>query len=515
MQYQTKEERIQLLKDLVAHKSVTDSKGENTFPNYVQSLLRHYEYFNQHPELLTLHTTGTKHALTALYKTEETNKTIVLMSHYDTVDILDYGEFIDHAFDVDALSAIFKENKAQFNEDVQRDVDSGDYLFGRGIMDMKSGLMIHMSILERAAHEAWPINLLLLTVPDEEVNSIGMRGVVPALRELIETHDLDVLTYLNGEPTFAQKSSDDNHYIYSGTIGKVMPSVYVYGKETHVGEPTKGVSSNYILSAINTKVEYNSNYTETFDSEVSPLPTNLMLKDLKAHYDVQTPFTSIGLYNVFLFNKTASELFTMFHNDVVEAVRNVESTLNKAFDRDVAIRVMSYSALIEEANKVLGQEVVERVVNKRYDGDLREQCMTIISELIQLHGALSPVVVTFVAPPYYPAVNSSNDPFVKYVIDFSKEHLERPIHPIHYFNGISDSSYVNFNYQTDDVYEANNPARSYHIPFSDMQQLKAPVLLLGALGKDAHQVTERVHANSVSVEIPELYRALIQDIMNK
>ena len=56
------------------------------------------------------------------------------------------------------------------------DLKSGDYLFGRGTMDMKMGLALHLHLLEIASSEKWPINLMLLTVPDEEVNSAGMRA---------------------------------------------------------------------------------------------------------------------------------------------------------------------------------------------------------------------------------------------------------------------------------------------------------------------------------------------------
>ena len=44
-------------------------------------------------------------------------------------------------------------------------------------MDMKAGLMLHLSLIELATVEQWDINLVLITVPDEEVNSSGMRKV--------------------------------------------------------------------------------------------------------------------------------------------------------------------------------------------------------------------------------------------------------------------------------------------------------------------------------------------------
>src|SRR5699024_11757213 len=72
----------------------------------------------------------------------------------------------------------------QLPENSRTDVNSNDYLFGRGTMDMKMGLALHMHIMEIASTENWPINLLLVTVPDEEVASDGMRAVVKNLVKL-------------------------------------------------------------------------------------------------------------------------------------------------------------------------------------------------------------------------------------------------------------------------------------------------------------------------------------------
>src|SRR5690606_25013324 len=109
----------------------------------------------------------------------------------------------------------------------------GDYLFGRGIMDMKSGLAIHMALLERASLENWPVNILLMSVPDEEVNSAGMRYGVSKLLDLERQYGLEYVLFLNGEPVFAKSPGDESQYIYTGSIGKIMPSALFYGKETH------------------------------------------------------------------------------------------------------------------------------------------------------------------------------------------------------------------------------------------------------------------------------------------
>ena len=51
-------------------------------------------------------------------------------------------------------------------------------------MDMKAGLAVQFSMLERAMNGEFDGNLLLITVPDEEVNSQGMLEAVPVLKAL-------------------------------------------------------------------------------------------------------------------------------------------------------------------------------------------------------------------------------------------------------------------------------------------------------------------------------------------
>src|SRR5699024_11219962 len=88
--------------------------------------------------------------------------------------------------------------------------------------------------------------LMLVTVPDEEVGSAGMRAAVKDMIKLGEQHGLDFNLFLNSEPTFSQRPQDENYYIYSGTIGKIMPSALFYGRETHAGETLSGINAHYM-----------------------------------------------------------------------------------------------------------------------------------------------------------------------------------------------------------------------------------------------------------------------------
>ena len=196
-------------------------------------------------------------------------------------------------------------------------------------MDMKPGLMIHMSMIEKAIQESWDINIIVVSVPDEEVESKGMHAAVQKLNQIRKEDHLDIALHLNSEPTFSQAENDPNHYVYSGTIGKIMPSVLCYGKETHVGQPLNGISSNYIQSFINSKMEYCTLFKETYKDETTPLPVSLMSRDIKDHYDVQTPFRTVSLYNVFLFNRNAEQAFKIFNDVVRDAIRTCEKHTKK------------------------------------------------------------------------------------------------------------------------------------------------------------------------------------------
>ncbi|MBO1914553.1 hypothetical protein J4G37_58245, partial [Microvirga sp. 3-52] len=105
-------------------------------------------------------------AVTGFYNSGVTAKTIVLISHFDTVHIEEFGNLEALAFQPKALTEELKTKIDDLPKDVQPDVESDAYLFGRGTMDMKMGLVLHLHLLELATTEKWPINLILLTVPD-------------------------------------------------------------------------------------------------------------------------------------------------------------------------------------------------------------------------------------------------------------------------------------------------------------------------------------------------------------
>ncbi|WP_257349695.1 M20/M25/M40 family metallo-hydrolase [Pseudalkalibacillus decolorationis] len=520
-----------LLCELVSWESQTFTKGEQEFALKVQAKLMELDYFKNNPDHIALHEVDIgRNFVSALYKHPEVNETIVLISHFDTVQTEEYGDLEPLAFHPEELTKKLYERREDLPEDARKDLESGKYLFGRGTMDMKMGLALHMAMIEKASIEQWPVNLLLITVPDEEVNSAGMRSAVKELVQLREKLGITYKLFLNSEPTFTQEPGDTKDYIYTGTIGKIMPTALFYGKETHAGEPMKGITANYIASFLTQRMEWNSLFRESDLGESTPLPVSLQQKDLKTQYSTQTPYRAVALYNVFLLKRTAAEVMDLFKQVAQEAMAQCNSFYkaiceNEKVEGVGTVRTLRYEELLRYAKKKFGSTYIEQLKNETFENtswDDREKSIHLVDKLMTQCYELAPATVLFFTPPYYPAVNTSRDPLVINSVKLMKEvagSFNIEVNQIHYLNGICDLSYVNYSDEGDGwtTFESNTPVwgNTYSIPFTDMLQLKAPVFNVGPFGKDAHQRTERLHIDSAFVQMPVMLESLIRNMFSE
>ncbi len=531
MLWDTQEKLRNLLCELVSWNSITLTEGERLFAPKLIDKIREIEYFQKRPSHLQMHDAGLGRAVvTALYKHPAATETVVLISHFDTVQTEEYGALEPMAYFPEELTAYLMEHPEELPEGARADLETGKYLFGRGTMDMKMGLALHMQLIERASLEEWPINLLLTAVPDEEVNSAGMRAAVPHLVRIREEYGLNYKLFLNSEPSFSQSPTDIDEYIYSGTIGKIMPAALFYGKETHVGEPMKGITANYIASYLTQRMEFNPLFCETDKGESTPVPVSLQQKDLKMSYSTQTPYRAVALYNVFLFKRSASEIMDLFEQVANEAMSALNESYKVICDREQVlgvgpVKVLRYEQLLEYAINKLGKEKVNQLKQEvllQEEWDDREKSLRIVDNLMIACQELAPATVLLFAPPYYPAVNTSDNVLISEAVETLKasaEAFQNTVKQIHYFNGICDFSYVNYEDEGNGwtAFESNTPVwgETYSIPFEDMAKLKGPVLNVGPFGKDPHQKTERLHIDSAFVEMPVMLETLIKSLYEK
>lgn len=526
-----------LLSKLVERASITGSQGEIALGEYIYYLLKEQNYFQKHPEYLQLHPVHDGRSfLTALVKQGETEETIVLLSHFDVVDVKDYGDLTHLAFRPDLLTKELKARSSQLPKASRKDLESDEWLFGRGTMDMKAGLTVQLAMLERAMSGEFKGNILLVTVPDEEVNSAGILSAVPVLNELKKRFGLTYKACINSEPMFAKYPNDQNHYIYTGSIGKVLASFYCSGIETHVGEPFSGLNANILLSELNRLMELNDSFCEQVGDEITPPPTSLMMRDLKKEYSVQIPHSSVSMYNVLMMNRSFSKVHENLVQVAKEAALNVEEFYKERVQRfnkfisftplDIKVNVFTYQELLQNAiskygDKEIGRRMDELLANRGDEGD-RDFSTKLVADLAGLCKEYAPMIVVFYSPPYYPSVSSGENQIiqktVEQVIARAKTEYQIKLKKQNYFPGLCDLSFVQLNDKGQSVTQltTNMPlyGNHFYLPLKEIQRLNIPVLNIGPVGRDPHKWTERLHIPYSFDIFPELLSFSIKTIFN-
>ncbi|WP_226671577.1 M20/M25/M40 family metallo-hydrolase [Metabacillus litoralis] len=535
-QWDSKQQLLELLTSLVERGSITGSQEEVALSEYIYYLLKEKKYFQQYPHYLELHPVHDGRSfVTALVKQGDKKDTIVLLSHFDVVDVKDYGDLKHMAFQPIQLTKELKNRKSQLSEEVKKDLDSDEWLFGRGTMDMKAGLTVQLSMLEKAINGEFEGNILLVTVPDEEVNSAGMLSAVAVLDDFKKKFGLIYKACINSEPMFAKYPNDENQYIYSGSIGKMLASFYCSGIETHVGEPFSGLNATTLISEINRIMELNDTFCEQIEDEVTPPPTGLMMRDLKQEYSVQIPHTSVSMYNILMFKKSIEEIQEKLLTVAKKAARNVEEFYKERVTNyqkylsftplNFNVNVVTYQELLDKATLKFGPNEIRRRLNylsaNRGDMGDRDFSTKMVSELAGLCKEYSPMIVLFYSPPFYPAVSSSDHEMIQNtiqnVISFTQDNYDISLNHQHYFPGLSDLSFVQLNESGTSIAHLTSSMPLYgnhfHLPFQEMKSLDIPILNIGPVGRDPHKWTERLHIPYALEYLPNILGYAIKSLL--
>ncbi|MCB6343065.1 M20/M25/M40 family metallo-hydrolase [Enterocloster lavalensis] len=305
------------LKELVAIPSISNTKEESLAADYLAKSLAEQDYFRANPGLCgQFPIEGDPLGRTVAYGLVRGNgrRTVILTGHYDVVDTEEYGEFRKYAYDVEAwknasgpeLEGLLE----MLTPEAREDFCSGEWLFGRGVNDMKGGLAVGLAVtgwfggrvLEGRGLEG---NILFLSVPDEEAYSAGMRGAVPLFVDLARRYDLDYACLLDLEPCFDEGGGQQ---VFIGSVGKMLPAVLVQGAKAHVVEAFKGLNAVGVLARLFLETELAPEFAEVCEGELCPPPTWFNLRDRKEGYDVSVPLRAGGYMSVLGFQKTAETL---------------------------------------------------------------------------------------------------------------------------------------------------------------------------------------------------------------
>lgn len=512
--------------ELASIRGVVGTREENNVAEKVYETFNEMDYFKKHPKNVryvnAIDDPLERKSVMAMVKGEKGNskKTIVLVGHIDTVGISDYGVLKDYA--TKPLELVKKLKEVSIPEDALKDLESGEYLFGRGVFDMKCGVSTLMTIMEYISDdiENFEGNIVFAAVCDEEGNSGGMLSVVPELTKLEKEEGFEYQALLDTDYSASRYEGDNTRYIYVGTVGKLMPSFYIVGSEAHAGDPFRGLDPNHISSAITMEMDFNTKYCDEAEGEVTVPPISLRQQDLKTEYSVQTARNSHLYFNFGTHSSTPDEMMDRVVEGANLAFQNVVDDLNVEYKKYCEsnkfpyeklpweTRVVTYEELYKRVKEEKGKELDDRIdkLEKELlandDIDERMFALRVVEEVHNMWSDKNPVVVVFYSPPYYPHIYvEGKSPLEEKLLNVAKQVIEETdsnydIEMKKFYPYISDLSYAAAPKEEDavDSLKNNMPGfgTKYNLPIEDMQQLNLPVVNIGPFGKDAHQFTERL-----------------------
>lgn len=537
--------------DLTRQRSVTETEEEQLITEKVYQFFSRMDYYKTHPEDLSIipvkNDPWQRKSLIAILrgkKNPENNKTVVLIGHTDTVGISDYGDLKDVAHLPYELTQKLIERKDRLPEDARKDLESDNYLFGRGLFDMKAGDAIIMTLMEEIEKDLndFSGNIVFCAVCDEEANSAGMRSCVSKLVEIRDANHFDYTALINTDYMTAEYPGDENKYVYVGTVGKLMPSFFVVGKETHVGEAFKGLDPNQLVSELTRRINLNTDLCDTVEGEVTLPPITLKQRDLKPEYSVQTAKTAHVFYNFATHHSTPDQVLEKMKGLAKEAFEAVLSDLNEQYRRyskktnrtyeplPFKEKIISFDELYTAVYKEKGAELDTVLKPARQKWlhdptiDERDYVLKEVEFLQTLWSNQEPVIVVHFTPPYYPHiyVEGTNDKekHLLNAVEKAIDSIDTEYRLVHkkFFPYISDLSYAAAPKEAGavDALKRNMPGFGikYTLPLDEMQDLQLPVVDIGPFGKDSHKYTERLETNYSFEVTPQLVYNTMLNLLN-
>ncbi|MTI96358.1 MAG: M20/M25/M40 family metallo-hydrolase [Firmicutes bacterium] len=532
-------ERIhQLLDDLSKFPSISASAAEAEIGRHIHEILAKNQYFRRHPAFLQLDIieSGEQPAVVSALLQGRGSKTVVLLNHHDVVDAADYRLNQSLAFNPRQLTQAFAQQPGNLPSQAQVDLNTGQWLFGRGVMDMKYGIALQIAMLEKltATPENLPGNVLFLSVPDEENNSLGMRHAVGVLRRWQQEYSLDFVGYINSEPC---DSDEGYHSIQTGSDGKLLPLIYCVGQETHAGALYQGLNSNLLLAEVIRLLELNPGFCDSVAGFHTLPPTVLKCGDLKPGYNVSTPTASYAFFNIFtlaatpeaITNKLTTLCRQAFENCLEKLSRSL-SAYNRLSGENIAgpefsTRVMTYAQLVAACKDAHGQKFTNALAKFSPCPGLDDQqhSLEILNFVHQFAPDFGPKIIVAFAPPFYPPVRNQRKTdkehkmlaVVEDLQAYARKHAIELRHE-EYHRGISDLSFCGLQQaeQTITSLSDNCPGwDQWLMPFADIEKLSAPVLNLGPRGRDFHKQSERLHLPFALATAPTLLEFVITRLL--
>ncbi len=347
------EEIKALTQELVAIPSVNkEPGGETRIAEFIRDYYKKIPYFQAHPHQVKMVKTENdfvdRHSTYAYVKGTKgtSSKTVILIGHIDTVGVDDYGSVKEYAYDTQELPGKL-EQAFDLSQEVLDDLHSGAYLFGRGALDMKSGVAVHMCLLNYFSRHPEEIdgNIIAIGECDEEDNSKGIITLLDHLVQLKKQEGFDYVACINADYSTNENPKDENRYIYYGSIGKLLPSFIAFGKEAHVGQAFSALDPNLLLAQITKNLSLNTEFCDAKGGEVTIPPISLKQEDTKPDYTVQTALVAHSYFNFFTHGRNPAQVMDLCKGVAVKSFDETVAYLNDQYRAFCRLRSVEFTKL--------------------------------------------------------------------------------------------------------------------------------------------------------------------------
>lgn len=525
------------LDQLLSWPSEGGTAGEQTLALKLAGVLHELPYFTEHPDQLWRQPAwlGGPENIFALVRGQGT-RTVVLSGHFDTVTTDNYGPLAPLANRPEELrEALLRSLRAgeHSGESLSRalaDLESGEFLPGRGALDMKSGLAAGLAVLEHwlsLPESERQGNLLLSYSPDEEDSSRGARAARSELAAAAQRWNLDIVAALNLDATSDQGDGSAGRAIYLGTVGKLLPIVCFVGRDTHAGFPFEGVSAHSMSAELMARLELNPVHSDEAHGEFAPPPVALESRDFRAHYDVTTPQRVWSAYNVLSHARTPKEVLELVMREAGAAMIVVLER-HRAFARQAEQAFAEAEPQVITLGDLRDEVLASRTsYSQEYDALLRElaaegnplrassRVMNWLLDRSERHG---PFAVVGFGSLHYPHTHLSRHGAAGERLLAAAEAVaaRHDLQIRHYFAGISDMSFIGNPLDERTLQGLTRQLAAPTANFADVAvegALRFPSVNLGPWGRDYHQWLERVHLPYATQELPAALWDLAEQLL--
>ncbi|PLT29709.1 M20/M25/M40 family metallo-hydrolase [Peribacillus deserti] len=543
-------EVLTFTKQLVNIESIVNTDGEKVMAHSLYTLLSSFPYFTEHPSHLALVPTvqdeQERYNVLAFVKGTKgsSNRTVILMGHMDTVGIDDFNQLKTVACSPEELQkALLREN---LPDSAKEHLDSGDWMFGRGVLDMKSGVASHLYLIKYFSEHPDELdgNIVFLSECDEEDGSHGVLSALKTFKEWKEEHRFNYVAAINADFVSPRFEGDENRYIYKGTVGKLLPSFYITGAETHVGSCFEGLDPNFIAAELTRQINYNPELCNEAFGETTVPPVSLKQTDLKPSYTVQTALSAYVYYNFFIHSWSPKDVLHKLKEQAEIAFRHALNMYEDRYKRFCTISGEPYAnhpwepkvLLYEEMEQLLVQENGDAYINHMAEFkqallldtelDTRMFAARVVEEAWKWMRDKSPAIILFYSSLYSPRIEltgkTADEESLIQALDHAVEEIQPSYpHPIvtrNFFPYISDMSFIALSDDDEGInaVSSNNPGwgTKHFVDYSDVRDLNVPVINIGPYGLDAHKKLERMEMSYSLEVVPNLTYKVIQKLLD-